>query len=282
MTQLLEKEVILTVDFEEWFHGAYPKYSGNGKNYNFKGRTDKITPLMLELMDRYSAKATFFVLGETAESQPNLIQEIQSCGHEIASHGYSHKQAYLLGPEKFREDVLKSVEIIGSITGRKPAGFRAPNFSIEPRKTPWAFEILEEAEFQYDSSVFPAIMYYGGALYFSRFIDKIGSIEEFPLSCFNLAGIRVSFSGGFFLRTFPRWLLARGIEEYWRLGQPPVLYLHPKDIDESTPSLPINWAANFVHNGMCKNGLQKFEWLLKFGKAISIEQYRKRAIDGKE
>ena len=99
-------------------------------------------------------KATFFCLGWIAERYPHLIREIQNQGHEIACHGYDHRLVYDMRPEQFREDIRKSKQILEDIIGEKVAGYRAPSYSITGRSL-WAFQILAEEGFRYDSSIFP-------------------------------------------------------------------------------------------------------------------------------
>jgi polysaccharide deacetylase family protein (PEP-CTERM system associated) len=99
-------------------------------------------------------KATFFCLGWNAARYPQLIKEIHRQGHEIASHGYDHRLVYDMRPEQFREDIRKSKQILEDIIGEKVAGYRAPSYSITGRSL-WAFQILAEEGFRYDSSIFP-------------------------------------------------------------------------------------------------------------------------------
>jgi hypothetical protein len=99
-------------------------------------------------------RATFFVLGWIAEKYPQLIREIHQSKYEIASHGYDHRLIYNTSPNKFREDVRKSKEILEDIIGEEVIGYRAPSYSITS-KSQWAFEVLMEEGFKYDSSIFP-------------------------------------------------------------------------------------------------------------------------------
>ena len=114
---------------------------------NFLPQTSNLKPQTF-------AKATFFCLGWVAERYPNLIKEIQHRGHEIACHGYSHKLIYTQSRDEFREDVRKAKAILEDITGDEVVGYRAPSYSITNRSR-WAFEVLMEEGFKYDSSIFP-------------------------------------------------------------------------------------------------------------------------------
>ncbi len=107
----------------------------------------KNTRWYLQTFDEYNAKATFFILGEVAQKYPELIKEIAEQGHEIASHGFSHKQIFKLSEEGFRQEIVKSKKLLENITGEAVLGYRAPAFSIMP-KTRWAFEVLAEVGFK--------------------------------------------------------------------------------------------------------------------------------------
>ncbi len=99
-------------------------------------------------------RATFFILGWIAERYPDLVRKIQKEGHEIACHGYAHKLIYNQSKEEFRQDIRKAKAMLEDITGSEIVGYRAPSYSITT-KSQWAFEILMEEGFKYDSSVFP-------------------------------------------------------------------------------------------------------------------------------
>jgi polysaccharide deacetylase family protein (PEP-CTERM system associated) len=108
----------------------------------------------LESKSQNSPKGSFFVLGWIAERYPDLIRRIQREGHEIACHGYAHQLIYNQTKEAFREDIRKSKAILEEIIGCEVIGYRAPSYSIT-NKSKWAFEILMEEGFKYDSSIFP-------------------------------------------------------------------------------------------------------------------------------
>ena len=96
-------------------------------------------------------KATFFVLGMCAKNYPAIVAEVAARGHELASHGTAHARVHTQTPDEFRADLEASIALIGELGGRRPVGYRAPAFSIN-RDTPWAYEILAELGFRYDSS----------------------------------------------------------------------------------------------------------------------------------
>ncbi|RZD44143.1 MAG: polysaccharide deacetylase, partial [Thaumarchaeota archaeon] len=139
---------MMSVDLEDYFCDLpFKKWS------QYESRVLKTTNKILGLFEKNNTKATFFTLGYIAEKFPDLIKEIDSRGHEIASHSYAHLDIRKVTKEKFEEDLKKSVEILEKITGKKILGFRAPYFSID-KKSFWAMEILSKY-FKYDSSIFP-------------------------------------------------------------------------------------------------------------------------------
>ncbi len=103
------------------------------------------------LLDDLGTAATFFLLGMTVERYPSVIRDVATRGYEIGSHGYAHRRVYTQSEAEFRDDVRRSIDAIGEATGKRPAGYRAPEFSIN-RDTPWAYDVLAELGFRYDSS----------------------------------------------------------------------------------------------------------------------------------
>jgi len=154
-----------------------------------EGIGNELSPYASRLTPHDSARATFFCLGWVAERYPGLIKEIKNQGHEIASHGYDHRLIYNMSPNKFREDVRKSKVILEDIIGEKVLGYRAPSYSIT-KKSQWAFEVLMEEGFKYDSSIFPIHHdFYGfpGAPRFPFLISTNGTNNfEFSLLNFDL------------------------------------------------------------------------------------------------
>ena len=128
------------IKFEDW-----PKY---------ESRIEKNVYKILEMLDEYRVKVTFFILGWVGEQHPKLVKDIHSAGHEIASHGYNHTLVYNQTQEEFRKDIRKTKNILEDITGTSVVGYRATSFSIID-KTLWALDILIDEGFLYDSSIFP-------------------------------------------------------------------------------------------------------------------------------
>src|SRR3954469_17401685 len=102
---------VLTVDLEEWFHICGVGGELRAERWPvLPSRVELTTQLVLDLLDRAGVRATFFVVGWIAERHPRLIESVQAAGHEIGSHGYEHGRAYDLGPERFAQDLVRSMK----------------------------------------------------------------------------------------------------------------------------------------------------------------------------
>lgn len=97
------------------------------------GPDGKYTPIVLDILQTYGVKATFFVVGKQAERYPEVLLRIQAEGHEIGSHSYAHTNMEKLTPEQIAEDLNKTDEAIAAVTGEAPALFRAP-YGAVPKK----------------------------------------------------------------------------------------------------------------------------------------------------
>jgi peptidoglycan-N-acetylglucosamine deacetylase len=91
------------------------------------GPESVVTPRVLDILDEYRAKATFFCVGKRIEKYAELGREIVHRGHAIENHSYRHLNYFsLLGPRTLGYEVARAQEVIGDITGRSPIFFRAP------------------------------------------------------------------------------------------------------------------------------------------------------------
>lgn len=246
----MKPRAILTFDLEFWYNSKFlKKYLPENKN-QLDDCVEKPTELLLDLLNKYNQRATFFVLGEVAKKYPNLIKRISDLGHEIASHGYSHKTLYELDKKSFEKEIKLSKEIIKNITGKEPKGFRAPNFSLN-KKTKWALEILKKYNFQYDSSAHPLKSF------------KIPSqIPETPPSL-----------GGIYFRILPLGLYLLLIKILSKI-KILVLYFHPYELFESAPKIEsAPWWKKKIKYWGAKTAWKKFEKLMKKFNFISVEQY---------
>ena len=84
------------------------------------------TPEVLEALQRAEARATFFLVGEQVERYPALAREIVAQGHNVAIHGYRHRNQMRLSPRAFADDLERAVEVISKACGRVPVHYRPP------------------------------------------------------------------------------------------------------------------------------------------------------------
>jgi len=189
---------------------------------------------ILNLFQIHNIRATFFILGEVAEAFPHLAKRIESSGHEIGIHGFHHDQVFRLTPQLFKSEILRAKDLIENQLGHNVFGFRAPAFSIN-LKTSWAFSILEECGFKYDSSVFPSISPRYGWNGFSKDICRLkfgdsASLIEAPLSVIKFMGINLPVCGGGYLRYLPYNFTKLAFRSIIK-ERPAIVYLHPYELD---------------------------------------------------
>src|SRR5690349_10243470 len=153
---------IFSVDVEDWFHildvPSAPAISEWG---GLPSRVEKNFRKLLDIFSEHSVQVTCFILAWVAERFPHLVKEAAARGHEIASHGYGHRLVYEQSRDEFCEDVRHARLLLEDVAGAPVLGYRAPGFSTTT-ETPWFFDALVEAGYQYDSSVFPAPRGHGG------------------------------------------------------------------------------------------------------------------------
>ncbi|NCC72991.1 MAG: DUF3473 domain-containing protein [Sphingobacteriia bacterium] len=257
-----------TFDIEEWYAANYNSLNLNNLPQH-PGHLQKNVGRLLELCEKFSIKATHFVVGDIALNKPEIVKMIHQAGHEVASHSYAHKLIFTMTPEQFREDLRKSCDLIEQITGEKVAGFRAPSWSVKEDMLSWFYQILHEQGISYSSSVFPGKTFLYGIPGFPENIHQplVNGIKqpvwEIPQPLFSFFGKRFGFSGGFYLRALPVWFVKRMIKIKNKQGKSVFTYLHPREIDPQSPRLKLPLLERFIHyHGV--NGCEvKFEKLLK-------------------
>jgi peptidoglycan-N-acetylglucosamine deacetylase len=84
------------------------------------------TPKLLEILKRYNVKATFFVVGEMAEKEPDLVRAELAAGHSVGNHTYHHVDLTKIPPVYVATEIKACGEVIRSITGKSPHLFRPP------------------------------------------------------------------------------------------------------------------------------------------------------------
>ena len=250
----------LTFDLEEYFHvSAYADHVQPIDWNSFPSRVAESTDRILQMLDLHQLHATFFVLGWLAEKKPDVIRRVSAAGHEIACHSFFHRRVFEMSPAEFREDTRRAKAVIEDVTGKQVLGYRAPSFSITAEST-WAFEILAEAGFRYDSSIYPIDHPCYGMPNAPRALFRIetanGPILECPLTVLELAGFRSPIAGGAYLRALPyaytRWGLRYLNEREKRFG---CVYVHPWEIDPGQMRMKGGMTSHVRH----RLGLRRLE-----------------------
>lgn len=232
----------LTVDLEDYYHVSAFRHTVSMKTWNQRdSRVEHNTDLLLGLFEDAGFKATFFTLGWVAEQNPSLVRRIAEEGHEVACHSLRHRLVYEMTPAEFREDTRRAKALLEDVSGKPVRGYRAPSFSITSASH-WAFEILADLGFTYDSSVFPVKHAdYGmpcAPRYPFRVETRSGSIVEFPLPTLSLGAARSPIGGGAYLRLLPYRYTRWGIRYINQQENRPVcIYVHPWELDPEQPRM---------------------------------------------
>jgi len=273
----------LTVDVEEYYHAAiFQRGTSALKGRTYESRVVGSMDQLLALLRKHQSKGTFFVLGEVAAAHPALVRRIADEQHEVACHGNRHEDVHGLRPREFRADVRRAKAEIEQIIGQPVIGYRAPNFSIRPEQS-WAYEILVEEGFEYDSSLHPIHHDRYGQPNAPRFPHQIwenGSsrLTEFPIGTARLMGVNLPIGGGGFFRLLPFSLIRLGMRRVnLREEQPVMFYLHPWELDPGQPRPPMSWPHRFRHYvGVDKEAdkLGRLMALFRFGTVRDVLQNR--------
>lgn len=229
----------MTVDVEDFFHvSAFESVISPSQWKDYQPRVDTNTRRLLDLFAKKEVKSTFFVLGWVAERYPDLIKEIHSQGHEVASHGYAHKRVILLSRDEFLQDVKRSKNHLEDLLGEQIIGYRAPSFSIG-YSNEWAFEVLAELGFKYSSSTYPVKHDLYGTPDWPRFAyNRPENIIEIPIPTLRLMGKQIPIGGGGYFRLYPYKVTQKLVSKYLRQEkQPYSFYFHPWEIDADQPRL---------------------------------------------
>jgi len=239
----------LTVDVEEWFHVCGVGGLLAPEHWpTLPSRVEFTTDLTLELLARRCVTATFFVLGWIAERHPRVVERIVAAGHEVASHGWSHRRVYEMDEASFAADLRCAGAAIEAGGAPTPAGFRAPEWSINDRSL-WALDVLARHGFRYDSSMSP-LRLIGNPSYpqvpHCRHTSG-GDLLELPPLVARRFGQQYPLGGGWGLRMSHPTTVVKEIEARNRGGVPVTLFIHPWELDPSPPRMTLPWARQFSH-----------------------------------
>jgi polysaccharide deacetylase family protein (PEP-CTERM system associated) len=272
----------MSVDVEDWLNATILQETG--KIYPPGDAVMRNSLDLLEIFSRHNMLATWFFLGEVAEAFPDLVRRVADAGHELGVHGFHHHQIRKLSPENFRDSILRAKHAVEQAGGSPALGYRAVDFSINTT-TWWALDILLDAGFTYDASIFPMRMpRYGisGAQTGPHWIKTLQGrwIYEIPITVCEVPGARFPFAGGGYFRLLPYRLLSLMMQWSARRRQV-VFYIHPCEIEASSalPKVPEDITTSELQriNSLFitekrgrKNGRKKLDCLFKEYRFCSI------------
>lgn len=269
----------LSVDVEEYFHGMeFESAVPPDQRGTLPSRVEENIDRVLTLLHEHNVHATFFTVGQIAEQHPIMLRRIAAEGHEIACHSYRHELVFRQGTDEFCADVRRAKAVLEDITGTAVVGYRAPNYSIQSNQQ-WAYDILLEEGFRYDSSVYPIIHDRYGQAEAPRFpyeIRKNGSLVliEFPIGTVRFWGMNFPIGGGGYFRLLPETLTRYGIQRVNAKERHPVMfYFHPWELDPGQPRPQMPWHHRFRHYvGLAREEMKLSQLLrcLRFGAAREV------------
>ena len=270
---------ILGIDFEEWYHPELIK--NHVKNDQKIPKIFKGIDIILDLLNKHNISATFFVVGEILQHDPELIDKIISNDHEIAFHTMHHDRIDSLNFSNKFDDELKEFK---KLTNDKSKGFRAPTFSLN-EKSSFIIKMLEKYNYIYDSSIMPAKTSMYGNPNADKKPYKItsenlennsenGKLWEFPLMVTKLLGKQIPAAGGFYLRTLPLYMIKNAIKNYENEHMPACFYVHSWELTPKLmPRIPLSKKNNFITYHNIKKTLPKLDQLLSNFNFTSFQKY---------
>lgn len=267
----------LSVDVEDYFHVEAFASRISPENWpSHELRVEKNVDLILEILEKYRATATFFILGWVAESVPQLVRRIADAGHEIGCHGHGHQHIRKQDPEPFRQDVRRARKYLMDLIQQPVYCYRAPSFSIT-KSTLWALDILAEEGFTVDSSIFPVRHDLYGIPDSDRFPHRRNGILEFPPTTIRLANNNIGIAGGGYLRLLPYGITRWAIREVnVKENQPAMVYFHPWELDPGQPRIGAPLRSRLRHYTNLKGMQRKIERLLQDFRFSTVSEVCKK------
>jgi polysaccharide deacetylase family protein (PEP-CTERM system associated) len=256
-----KRSILLTIDVEDWFqvenfrrHIPFSSWTSHDL------RVEKNTYVLLDILDESAVRypvsgsqicATFFILGWIAERLPHLVREIHNRGHEVASHGYSHKLCNECSPEELKTDLTHSKWLLEDIIGDRVYGYRAPSFSVNND----ILKLIRDSDYVYDSSFnsFGLHERYGrvvltrnGGRGIAFEVDD--NFYELPISNIAIGPQVIPWGGGGYFRLIPYPLFRIGIQFLLFKQKAFLFYCHPWELDSEQPKVTdVSFFYRFRH-----------------------------------
>jgi polysaccharide deacetylase family protein (PEP-CTERM system associated) len=247
---------ILTFDTEEWY---LERVLFGGRDFKYRQYDDAFSRLLNDL-ERYGIKATFFCLGKLANERPDVIKRIAEKGHEIGCHSNEHTWLNKMDEETLRKDTSEAIMALEDVSGQKVISYRAPAFSITPQNK-WAVNVLADCGIENDASIFPTSREFGGYKNFPQdtpcFISHEGAqLKEYPISLTSIMGKAMAYSGGGYFRLLPYWLVSKTVKK----KEYNICYFHLNDLIKQKFAFKskAEYEEYFKEPGTLKNRLVRY------------------------
>ena len=278
---------VLTFDIEEWY---LEKILYGGRVFRYQ-QFDETLAKVLDELDRFSIKVTFFCVGKLATDFPEVIRKIAERGHEIGCHSNEHIWLNKMTEEELRHDTMEALKGLEDVSGQKVVSFRAPAFSITPENK-WAVNVLADCGIENDASIFPTNRDFGGYKGFPQdtpcVISHEGAmLKEYPICITLIVGKQIAYSGGGYFRLLPYWFVTKTMKS----RDYNICYFHLNDLIKQKIAFKskAEYEEYFKEPGTLKNRLLryaksnvgtsnaygKFQKLLSANKFVSIREVNK-------
>lgn len=216
---------ILSFEVEDTFHTDSPDFELD----NLKSRIIPNLIHLLEMLDNHKARATFFVLGWVASRFPEIVSIIDSRGHEVACHGYSHGDITKMEAGKFRAEISRSMDLLKEILDKPVLGFKGSSvLSVNDH-----FDLLDEISrtgFTYDCSTKSGISAGKSSGPTDIKFPDGRVIKIVPQSAYRKWGVSLRY--GDKLRLYPLWIILRAIGELNSRDFPAMINMKLWEIDK--------------------------------------------------
>jgi polysaccharide deacetylase family protein (PEP-CTERM system associated) len=217
-----------TVDVEDWYQSSVDF------DAPISDRVLRNCDRLLALLDQHGVKATFFVQGLVAKTFPWLVRTFLQQGHEVQSHGHSHRPLFAMNRAQLKRELEFARKTVEDAGGGFVTMFRAQDFSIV-RDNLWALELVAAAGFEVDSSIFPIqTKRYGiGGWPVGPSRGRLqngAELLEVPVAVLGSGAVSLPVAGGGYFRLLPQALLRWALASITMAGRPAIIYCHPYEI----------------------------------------------------
>jgi len=215
---------ILSFEVEDIFHMDSP-------DYEIEDMKSRIIPILIHLLgilDNQKAKATFFILGWVSQKFPEIVSLLDSRGHEVACHGFSHGDIIAMNQEKRIAEIRLSRESLENILNKPVLGFKGACDPLGKEHAQILNEIAD-AGFQYVCGV-KAGAFVGKSVEPFRSEFKNGrTLNMIPESAVTKLGVQLHF--GEKMRLYPSWFTMRAVHELNGRGYPATINMKLWELD---------------------------------------------------